>query len=116
MKYPIKRHSQTFTIPDEGTDITANTSKALNGTLVGILLDVPALDGTTTLTITVKDADGYTLFSKASIAEGAKTSLILDGSLAMNIPISGILSVTLLASNAQTTAAVPIPVVFLVKQ
>lgn len=115
MSYGIQRYTQTVTILADGTTANAPTTRSLNGYLVGVLADVPALVGTTTLTIAITDAAGYTLYSKDSIAEGAKFTDFADANNVLRrIPVSGILTITVTASNAQTAAAAPIPVVLLI--
>lgn len=116
MPYRIKKKRIVVTIAAEGT--TANVdSESINGRIVGVLVDCPALVGTTTLTVTIKDADGFTLFTKASIAEGAKTNIYVDAvPAALNIPVAGPVNVTCLASNAQTGAAAIIPVTLMVDE
>ena len=114
-KYNIQRYSQTVTIAAEGTTANANTTKALYGKLVGIKSVVPALVGTTTLTITIKDENGVTIYTKSGIAEGAGFGAYIDANnFPLMIPIDGILNITVTASNAQTGAAAPIPVTLLI--
>lgn len=115
MPYRIQRYKQTVTIAAEGTTKADPTTRVLNGYLVGIQADVPALVGTTTLTLALTDEDGYTLYSKASIAEGAKFTEFADSNNVLRkIPLTGIVTITVTASNAQTGAAAPIPVVLLI--
>lgn len=103
-KYRIKRFKQTITIADAGT--TANGAvEQLNGILKGIIADIPALTSSHTLTVTIKDADGYTLFSKASIASGAVASLFVDANnQPYQIPLSGNTTITVTSSAAETGA------------
>lgn len=112
----MKRKLTTVTIAADGT--TANVdSEPLNGRRVGVLVDCPALVGTTTLTVTVKDQDGFTLYTKASIPESAKSNYYVDGSsVALNIPISGIANITCTASNTQTAVPAVIPVTLMVDE
>jgi len=113
-KYRIQRYNQTVTIAADGTTQTDSTAN-LNGYLVAIMANVPALVGTTTLTISLVDPDGYTLYSKASIAEGARFTEFADGNNVLRkIPLSGIHQITVTASNAQTGAAAPIPIALLI--
>lgn len=114
-KYNIQRYSQTVTIAADGTTANADTSKALYGKLVGIKSVVPALVGTTTLTIAIKDDMGATIYSKASIPEGAGFSAYVDANnYPLQIPIDSVLNITVTASNAQTSVAAPIPVTLLI--
>lgn len=112
-KYKIRRYAETATIPDTTATVTTPAVEH-NGILRGILLDVPQLDGTTTVTFTLKDADGYTIFTQASIAENAKTAIFVDANNEpLQLPLSGNHTMTLLASNTQTTGDKDIPVVLL---
>lgn len=112
-RYNIQRWSQSITIAADGT--TADTTASLNGILVGVMADVPALVGTTTLTIAITDAGGYTIFSKASIAEGAKYAQFVDANNhPLRLPLSGNHTITVTASNAQTADDAVIPVVLLI--
>ena len=115
-KYKIQRYSTTLTIPAEGTSIVSSAI-GLNGKLKGILLDVPALVGTTTITITIKDVGSYTIFTKASIAENAKTTTFIDtNNFPLELPLSGNHTITLTATNAQTGASADIGVVLLIER
>jgi len=114
-KYNIQRYSQTVTIAADGTTANADTTRTLYGKLVAIKSVVPALVGTTTLTITIKDENGVTIYTKASIAEGAGFGAYIDANNhPLQLPIDGILNITVTASNAQTSVAAPIPVVLLI--
>lgn len=112
--YSIGRKRIAVTIA-AGETVGEETEIALNGILKGILLNVPALVGTTTLTLDILDEDGFTLYSKASIAEDAKTVIFLDAqNNPLHIPLFGLSTVKCTASNAQTGQAADIPVVLLV--
>lgn len=114
-KYNIQRYSQTVTILADGTTANADTTRALYGKLIGIKSVVPALVGTTTLTITIKDDLGATIYTKAAIAEGAGFSAYLDANnYPLQIPIDSILNIVVTASNTQTSVAAPIPVTLLI--
>lgn len=116
MPYNIKKKLVTVTIAADGTTANAN-SEVLNGRIVAIMADVPALVGTTTLTLTLKDSDGFTIYTKASIAEGAKFSAYVDANnVPLALPIAGVCNVTCTASNAQTGVEAPIPVTLLIDQ
>jgi len=118
MKYPVKRYTQTVTILAEGTTANADTT-ALYGFLVGVKAVVPALVGTTTLTITIKDTSstGSTIYAKASIAEGAPFAAFIDANnYPLRVPLDGVQNITVLASNAQTGTPAPIPVVLLLER
>jgi len=108
---PVACHKVDVTIPDESD--TGSSTIGFSGRVVRMTVDVPALDGVaTTVTVTLKDEDGTTLYNKASIAEGGKT--VDAGMVAAATPhgvvFSGTMTVTVLASAAQTTAAVLVSV------
>jgi hypothetical protein len=87
----------------------------LNGILKGILINVPQLVGTTTATLDILDADGYTVYSKASLAENQRTTAYVDANNhPLNLPLAGKYTVKVTASNAQTGQAADIPVVLLI--
>lgn len=114
-KYNIQRYSQTVTIAADGTTANANTTRALYGKLVAIKSLVPQLVGTTTLTITIKDENGVTIYTKASIAENAGFGAYIDANnYPLSIPLDGILNIAVTASNAQTGQAAAIPVTLLI--
>lgn len=116
MSYRIKKKTTSVTILAEGTTANAD-SVALNGRICGISINCPALVGTTTLTVTLKDADGAQLYQKASIPEGAVSNYYVDATPSpLNIPVCGPINITCLASNAQTGAAAVIPVTLLVDE
>lgn len=116
-KFSIQRFTQTVTILAEGTTETDTSTRELNGLIRGIGAVVPSLVGTTTLTLTLKDASGITLWTKSSIAEGAAFGEYIDANnFPLQIPVSGFVSITVTASNAQTGAAAPIPVVLYIQR
>jgi hypothetical protein len=109
--YPVGQRVIPITIAAEGT--VGSTSQEVCGRIVKMIYDVPALVGTTTVTIAVLDADGTSHYSKASVAEGAKT---LDvGMVAAATPhgivVAGNITFQATATNAQTGAAATISVI-----
>lgn len=103
-----KFNIQRFLVP--GTTIVVATDAdeiltsafELNGLLRGILVQAPDLDDTDTFTIKVEDADGYVLFSEATLAESAKHALMVDANdMALAVPLSGSLKVRITASGDQ---------------
>ncbi len=113
--FPIQRYSQTVTIAADGTTKSDPTTISLNGRIRGVGAVVPALVGTTTLTLTLTDAAGITIYTKASIAEGAAFGAYIDANnYPLQIPVAGIVTITVTASNTQTAVAAPIPVVLLI--
>ncbi len=103
-KYQIQRYKTTLTIPDGGNTIDS-AAVGLNGLLKGIIPVVPALTSAGTLTVTIKDKDGYTVFSKSSIASSTSTGLFVDSNnQPYELPLSGDHTITVTASGNQTGA------------
>jgi hypothetical protein len=114
--YRIRTIDLPTVIAADGTTADSELSEAQNGKIVGVQCLVPALVGTTTLTIAIKDANGATLYSKASIAEGAGFSAYIDANnFPLAIPVAGAIKATCTASNAQTAAAATLPVKVLIE-
>lgn len=104
-RYNFQRYSKDVTVADGQTVGTATTDN-LNGKLAGILLNVPQLTGTTTITFEILDADGFTIFSRASIAENGKTSIFTDSNNhPLRLPLAGIYTLRVTQTNAQSGAA-----------
>lgn len=98
----IQRVVASITIAD-GETVGADATNSLHGVLKGIHANVPQLDGTTTVTVAITDADGFTVFSKAAIAENAKTPIYVDANnQPLSIPVSGNHTITVTASGAQS--------------
>ncbi len=100
----IQRFIETLVLDfgaDDNQIISGNIS--VNGLLHGITLVVPNLEDTNTVTITLKDADGTVLFTLAAIAESATKVILVDANNhPLRIPLSGVHTVELLTSAAQT--------------
>lgn len=112
MGYRIQRKTVSVGIADGQTVGTGTV--VLNGRLLGVLTNPPDLTGTTTITVAVEDEDSYTVFSKASIAENAKTATYLDANNhPLRLPVAGSHTVRVTASNSQSGAKT-IPVVLLI--
>jgi hypothetical protein len=108
MKYGIQRFTTSLVIDvsDDAdlivSDALPEGDRVLNGIIKGILVTAPDLDDTDTYTITIKDADGYTLFTKASLAEGVKTQVYVDANNhPLQIPVAGKITIEILASGDQ---------------
>jgi hypothetical protein len=113
-KYNIQRYTKSVTVADGQTVGTINTD-SLNGLIRGIIANVPQLTGTTTITLAITDQDGATVYSKASIAENAKTGAYIDANnYPLQIPVSGVLTFTVTQTNAQSGAASVVPVTLLI--
>lgn len=100
--YNIQRYQTSITIADSQT-VGSTTGASLNGILRGVLLDVPNLDGTVTVTLDILDVDSQVLYTKASIAENQKTAIFQDAATnPLAIPLSGAHTIRVTASGTQT--------------
>ena len=105
-KYRIQRYqvpaAQTLiTIAADDDEIVSSTFE-LNGILKGFEIDPPDLDDTDTFTITLKNAQGGTVFTKASIPEIAPIGIYTDANnRPIEVPLHGNYTLTITASSAQ---------------
>lgn len=80
-----------------------SSAVTLNGKLLGLIPVAPNLDSTNTYSVTLKDVDGYTIYTKASLAESVATPLFVDANnYALNVPVSGSHTIAIQTSGAQT--------------
>lgn len=101
MSYSIQRYKTPITVANGGT--TASVSTAFNGLLRGIQVNAPDLDSTNTYTLALTDQDGYTTYSKASIAENSRYTAFVDANnQPLQLPLSGTYSVAITTSGTQT--------------
>lgn len=107
-KYPIQKVTSTITIVNgQGSANAADLPAVLNGRLRAIYVNAPVLTSTNTLTLAVVGpATSFTLFSKASIPQNAKTTILSDSSFAggnspLNIPLSGACGLQLTSSGTE---------------
>ena len=115
-KYKIQRYKSTLTIAD-GQTSASESSVALNGILKGLLVNAPNLDGSVTLTVTITDADSFTVYSKSSISENTKTAIYLDASNnPLEIPLSGNHTITITASGSQSGGNDTVEVILLIER
>lgn len=99
----IQRVSATVAIADSQTVGSTAIARRLNGILRGVMVNAPQLDGTTTVTVDVLDSSSFVVFTKASIAENAKTPIFIDANnQPLQIPLSGTYTVRVTASGAQS--------------
>ena len=102
----VSREGITVTIADSGT--TAEETRTLNGLLTRLIVEVPALTGTTTVTVNVLDEDDNVYYTEAAVAEGATTVFNLRTSGGSNIsevqPLCGMVTFEVIATNSQTGA------------
>lgn len=116
MAFRIKRKVFSVAIAN-GQTIGNSTAQALNGRLVGITSSVPDLDGAVTLTLTVLDAEGVTVFTKAAIAKNAVYSQFIDANNhPLKLPLSGNHTVRATASGVQSGDNDTVPVTLLIEE
>jgi hypothetical protein len=103
-KYTIQRFTVPGTVIDqsEDADEIVTDEFQLNGLLKGLLITSPDLDDTDTFTISLKDADGYTIFTRGTLAEGTVFNIYTDtNDHPLEIPLSGSHTITITASGDQ---------------
>lgn len=99
-KFGIQRCKTSLTILSGTTNIVS-ASLALNGLLRGISISAPVMTGAS-FTVTIKDADGFTVYNKAAIAPNALTSAFVDASSQpLQLPLSGGHTITLLSASSE---------------
>lgn len=113
--YRIRRFTTSLVLAHgAGANTVTNSSLNLNGILKKIKVYSPAsVDGSATLTITIKDADGDTLWSKASIAANTKDITLLTRD--QEVPLTGLCSVTVLFSANQTATDTTTQVILVIQ-
>ena len=105
-----KFNIQRYTLPLILLFATNNTTIAssaieFNGLLRGLLITAPDLEGVTTFTITITDADGFVVYSKAALAESTSHAIFDDPDLTdfiLERPLSGDHTITIVTSGVQT--------------
>lgn len=101
-KFGIQRYKISLTILSGTTNIVSS-ALPLNGLLRGISVSAPAMTGAS-YTAAVKDADGFTVYSKSGITPNALTSAYIDANnQPLQLPLSGGHTITL--TSAGTEAA-----------
>lgn len=102
--YAIKRITSSILVDvSEDNDLGTVTGVAANGLLVGILINAPDLDSTHTYTLTLKDSEGYTVFTRASLVESVRTTVYIDtNNHPLRLPLNGDYTIEVLTSAAQT--------------
>lgn len=103
-KYQVQRFTVPGTIIDqsEDADQIITSAFAVNGILKGILITSPDLDDTDTFTITLKDAGGYTIFTRGTLAEGTLLGIFTDANnFPLELPLSGNHTITITTSGDQ---------------
>ncbi len=104
-RFPIKRTSYALTI-----DIIADDNQiispaiAFNGELAGIIVTAPDLDNSDTYTLTIKDVDGNTIYTKAALVEASTTTIFIDANnFPLQLPLAKAHTITILTSGAQAS-------------
>lgn len=103
-RYNIKRYSASLVLAYQSNATTVvGDGVDFNGLLVGVVVIVPNLDSTNTATITIKDQDGTTVYSKASLARSTTTTAFVDANnYPLQIPLSDSHTITITTSGSQT--------------
>jgi hypothetical protein len=73
-----------------------SSSFELNGMLARVVFVVPNLDSTNTADVTIKDSDGYTVYTKATVAKSTTSNE------EKTTRVSGMHTITIDTSGAQT--------------
>jgi hypothetical protein len=116
VSHRIKRVRQSIDIAD-GQTIGQGTDVTLNGLVRGIMLNVPQLDGVSTVTFDLIDSDNFTVYTKSSISENAKTTVFSDtNNESLVVPVSGDYTLQVTASNTQSGNNDSVTVVLLVEE
>ncbi|MCK4791606.1 MAG: hypothetical protein KAV87_48185 [Desulfobacteraceae bacterium] len=103
-KWPVAKKHVAVTIDPAVHTTIGETDVLLNGEIVGLLYDVPALDGTVTVTFKLEDKDDVEYHTKASIAENAKTlEKLLPDTSPQRFAFAGIATLQVTASGAQSS-------------
>ncbi|GAP53562.1 hypothetical protein AHiyo6_01270 [Arthrobacter sp. Hiyo6] len=99
-KFGIQRYKTSLTILNTTTNVVSS-ALPLNGLLRGISISAPALTGAS-YTVTIKDADGFTVYTKAALAPNALTSAFVDANnQPLQLPLSGSHTITLLSAGTE---------------
>jgi hypothetical protein len=100
-KFNIGRYKQALIILSGGTTITGPATQ-LNGLLRGIIVTAPVLTSSNTYTVTIKDVDGNTIYSKASLVANTTTGAFVDANnQPLQLPLSGAHTITITSSGTE---------------
>ena len=103
-KNPVAKKLVTITIDPAVHTTIGETDVLLNGEIVGIVYDVPALDGTVTVTFKLEDKDDVEYHAKASIAENTKTyEKLLPDTSPERFAFAGMATLQCTVSGVQTS-------------
>jgi hypothetical protein len=91
-QFPIQRQTTVLNLAYQTSATVATaTGISVNGILRGIGVTVPALVSGHTVTLTITDDNGYAVFSKVAIAQGGKTTFLVDtNNNYFQIPLCGV--------------------------
>lgn len=92
-------HSLTLAFATNATTITATVTD-LVGTVGRIVFVVPALDGVTTATLSLKDTNGVVLWTSGACAASSKTAF--DSTELLGLILAGTITVQIVTSGNQT--------------
>lgn len=103
MAYNIQRYKATLVIDvSEDAAVIVSAPREFNGRLVGVIPTAPNLDDSDTYTVAIKDVDGNTIYSKASLAESVASPQFVDANNhPLRLPMSGNHTITITASGDQ---------------
>ncbi|MFD4554415.1 hypothetical protein ACFWP5_08805 [Streptomyces sp. NPDC058469] len=100
-KFRIQRVKASLTILNTTTTIVS-AAIPLNGLLRGIIVAAPDLSSTNTYAATVKDVDGYTVYTKAALVKNTTTAAFIDANnQPLQLPLSGDHTITLTSSGTE---------------
>lgn len=104
-KYRVFNLEKPLTIDVSENDTTVTGSLfSIYGLLRSLKVKVPQLAGTTTVTVSLLDGDGKTVYTKASIAENDTTYLHIDANNhPLQIALAGEYKLQVVASSAQAS-------------
>ena len=103
-KNPVAKKLVAVTIDPAVHTTIGETDVLINGEIVALVYDVPALDGTPTVTFKLEDKDDVEYHTKASIAEGAKTyEKLLPDTSPERFAFAGMATLQCTVSGVQTS-------------
>ena len=100
----IKKYAQTMTLDVSSNDNLISSTAKINGVFKGASITVPNLDYSNgTVTASILNSEGGTIWTKASIVEGATTSVFIDANNAyFQQPLNGILTLKIQTNAGQS--------------
>ena len=95
----VTRLKRTLTLDFAADDNQIIGTENINGIVKTIILVVPALTSTNTASITIKDEDGYQLYTATGKAES--TTHVLELTADTEFPVAGEISITIDTSGVE---------------